>query len=204
MTTEITPVTQDELMYTADLMAQKILAFEVLGLDNKEFLAGVTCLEGAAIGYLGMFTPKALAEYGVDSIKAIPDAAFAEIAGFFLAVQNKLASEGVDVRRVLSRDIDPTEPLSFADQSLKKDVEQAFPGHQWEYERPSANAFVARSGPMILEFDDTLPEPWGVFCEFPFIPSLDFRAPSVMEARVILTGLNDRLTRFLKTEEISE
>ena len=203
MTTEISIVTKEELQCLAYASARKLSALELAGQGADEFIAGLTCLEEASLGWMGAFTPQALNERGL-KIEDVSYEDFDGLTGFVVETQNKLIAAGIDVRRFLARNLSPEmaqsigypapapvapEEWTYGDRVISRDLKEAFPLLTWEFERPSANCLLVRSGPLRLDFDDSLPEVIGVELEFGGIPPFDFRVSSVAEARKLLMGL---------------
>lgn len=201
MTThEIAIVTEEELLSTAELLTSKLRALELSGLDDKEFASGVTCLEAAALGYIGAFTPKALESLGVSNANEVPAEMFQKVMDFFLSVQNGLVARGIDVRRVLSKDLvlEAVSAASSTERDEVLEVWEAFPSLEWELDLHSSDAFTMRSGPLAIDYDNSLTlHPFGVELEFPGIQMVDFRASSAAEARSTMMGLRDGLTGLL-------
>ena len=210
-TNEISIVTKEELQRLAYASARKLSALELAGRGADEFIAGLTCLEEASLGWMGAFTPQALNERGL-KIEDVSYADFDGLTSFVVETQNKLIAAGIDVRRFLARNLSPEmaqsigypapaptapEEWTYGDRVISRDLKEAFPTLDWEFERASAGCLLARSGPLRLDFDDSLPEMIGVELEFPRIPRFDFRASSVALVREVLMEVRDELTGLL-------
>ena len=207
-TNEISIVTKEELQRLAYASARKLSALEMAGQGADEFIAGLTCLEEASLGWMGAFTPQALNDRGLK----IEDMSYEDLDGLadsIVEAQNKLIAAGIDVRRFLAKNLSPEiaqsivnpapaptvpEEWTYGDRVISRDLKEAFPLLTWEFERPSADYLLARSGPLRIDCDDSLPEMIGVEVEFPRIPRFDFRASSVALVREVLMEVRDGLT----------
>lgn len=76
------------------------------------------------------------------------------------------------------------------------EVRRTFLSFDWEADLHSADAFTMRAGPLTIDYDGSLPHPFGVELEFAGIPPFDFRALSAAEARNMLMGLRDGLSNL--------
>ena len=210
-TNEISIVTKEELQRLAYVSARKLSALELAGRGADEFIAGLTCLEEASLGWMGAFTPQALNERGLK----IEDMSYEDLDGLADSIvedQNKLIAAGIDVRRFLAKNLSPEmaqsivnpapaptapEEWTYGDRVISRDLKESFPLLTWEFERPSADYLLARSGPLRIDCDDRDSEMIGVEVEFPGIPRFDFRVSSVAEARKALMRLCVGLTGLL-------